>query len=229
MIHTNMNALFTKTRDFIFAKQTSMLSSTLILSGMMIVSRIAGFIRFRILAGYFTKEELDIFYAAFRIPVSVFEILINGALSTAFIPFFVQYQKRPDEQNKVISSVINMVTLVLSGFIVILVISMPLLMPVLARIFSRASTYFSSVFSDTPFRTTPVLGTWKFSLRDKSGKKVIPHSCACSRGIQHRNHHLYLPFCRSVSPHGPHYRSGPWGIFLFRSATSRAPLFAISL
>ncbi len=109
-----------------------MLSSTLILSGMMIVSRIAGFIRFRILAGYFTKEELDIFYAAFRIPDLVFEILINGALSTAFIPFFVQYQKRPDEQNKVISSVINMVTLVLSGFIVILVIAMPLLMPVLA-------------------------------------------------------------------------------------------------
>ncbi len=127
-----MNKILKKTKDFIFAKQTSILSSTMILSGMMILSRIAGFIRYRILAGFFTKEELDIFFAAFRIPDLVFEILINGALSTTFIPFFVEYQRRSKEQSTIISSVINVVTLVLSGFIIILVITMPLLMPVIA-------------------------------------------------------------------------------------------------
>ncbi|MBP9690859.1 murein biosynthesis integral membrane protein MurJ [Candidatus Woesebacteria bacterium] len=131
-----MNRILKKTRDFIFAKQTSMLSSTMILSGMMILSRIAGFLRYRILSGHFTKEELDIFFAAFRIPDLVFEILINGALSTTFIPFFVEYQKRSKEQSSVISSVINVVTLALAGFILILVIVMPFLMPLIAPGFS---------------------------------------------------------------------------------------------
>ncbi|QQS43780.1 murein biosynthesis integral membrane protein MurJ [Candidatus Roizmanbacteria bacterium] len=135
-----MNKILKKTKDFIFAQQTSILSSTMILSGMMILSRIAGFIRYRILAGFFTKEELDIFFAAFRIPDLVFEILINGALSTTFIPFFVEYQKRSKEQSTIISSVINVVTLVLSAFIVILVITMPLLMPIIAPGFSQEMT-----------------------------------------------------------------------------------------
>ncbi|MFA9289024.1 MAG: murein biosynthesis integral membrane protein MurJ [Weeksellaceae bacterium] len=126
-----MNKLLTKTRDFIFAQQTSIFSSTLILAGMIILSRCAGFIRYRILAGYFTTPELDVYFAAFRIPDLIFEILINGALSTTFIPFFIEYQKKQKEQNSIISSIINVVCLSLAVFIVVMVIIMPILVPLI--------------------------------------------------------------------------------------------------
>jgi putative peptidoglycan lipid II flippase len=132
-----MNKLLTKTREFIFAEQTSMLSSTLILAGMMILSRLAGFMRHRILLGNFTKEELDIFLAAFRIPDLVFEILINGALSTTFIPFFIEYQKKAKEQGKIVSSIINVVCITLSICIVILTIILPQVMPLITPGFAH--------------------------------------------------------------------------------------------
>src|SRR3989338_7348592 len=107
-----MNKLLSRTTGFIFKEQTSILSSTIILAGMMILSRVAGFIRYRIMGGYFNPSELDIFYAAFRIPDLVFEILINGALSTTFIPFFIEYQKtKNSQQGAIISSIINIVSL----------------------------------------------------------------------------------------------------------------------
>ncbi|PIZ64302.1 murein biosynthesis integral membrane protein MurJ [Candidatus Roizmanbacteria bacterium CG_4_10_14_0_2_um_filter_36_9] len=142
-----MNKIFKKTKDFIFTQQTSMLSSTLILAGMMILSRIGGFIRYRILGEYFSPDQLDIFYAAFRIPDLVFEILINGALSTTFIPFYIEYQKRKSEQNTVISSIINIVTLVLAGFIILLVILMPLLINIIAPGFDPEKTKILVMYS----------------------------------------------------------------------------------
>ncbi len=115
-----MNTILKKTRTFIFTQQSSIVSSTMILSGMIFMSAIAGFIRYRILVAYFTTENLDIYFAAFRIPDLVFEIMINGALSTTFIPFFIEYQKKNKEQNTIISSIINVVSLSLFAFILVL-------------------------------------------------------------------------------------------------------------
>lgn len=123
-----MNTLLKKTKDFIFAQQSSIISSTMILSGMIFISAIAGFIRYRILVAFFNTEQLDLYFAAFRIPDLVFEIMINGALSTTFIPFFIEYQKKSKEQSEIISSIINVVSLVLFGFIILLLIlSRPLI------------------------------------------------------------------------------------------------------
>lgn len=133
-----MNKILSQTKNFIFKQQTSMLSSTLILAGMMILSRISGFFRFRIIGGYFNTQELDIFYAAFRIPDLVFEILINGALSTAFIPFFIEYQKNTTNRHIIISSIINSVSLLLFVMIIILIICIPILMPVIVPKFDSA-------------------------------------------------------------------------------------------
>ncbi len=121
-----MIRLFKKTKEFIFAQQTSIFSSTIILAGMMFLSRTAGFARYRVLANYFSAGELDIFLAAFRIPDVVFEILINGALSTTFIPFFIEYQKK-GKQSEIISTIINLVMILLSICILILYVVLPFL------------------------------------------------------------------------------------------------------
>ncbi len=60
-----------------------------------LVSRFLGIIRDRILAGEFGAGDiLDVYYAAFRVPDLVFNLLVLGALSAGFIPIFSSYLKR---------------------------------------------------------------------------------------------------------------------------------------
>ena len=106
-----MERLLDRTKQFIFAKQTSIFTSTLLISYMIVIARFFGFIRDRVLTGYFSKGELDIYYAAFRIPDLIFEILITGALTTSFIPFFIRYHKNKDQQNVNISTIMNVIIL----------------------------------------------------------------------------------------------------------------------
>ncbi|NTU46732.1 murein biosynthesis integral membrane protein MurJ [Candidatus Roizmanbacteria bacterium] len=142
-----MNYLLNRTKNFIFAKQTSIFSSTLILAAMVIISRIFGFVRYRVLAGYFTKEELDIYFAAFRIPDLVFEILITGALTTAFIPFYIKYQKDKEAQSQNISSIINIITLALGGAIIVLTLCMPVIMELITPGFSQEKIHQITFYS----------------------------------------------------------------------------------
>jgi putative peptidoglycan lipid II flippase len=172
-----MNNLLKRTKDFIFAQQTSIISSTLILAWMIILSRLAGFIRYRILVGNFTKEELDIFFAAFRIPDLVFEILINGALSTTFIPFFIEYQKKSKEQSKIISSIINVVSLALFIFISIMILILPAIIPLITPGFSPEKNgliiYYSRILliAQLPFL---VLGNFLTGISQAKKSFILP-------------------------------------------------------
>lgn len=63
--------------------------AALIVSIAGILSRILGLLRDRILASKFgAGDELDVYYAAFRVPDLIYNFLIVGALSAAFIPVF---------------------------------------------------------------------------------------------------------------------------------------------
>src|SRR3989338_10070390 len=126
-----MDKLIDKTKQLLFAKQTSIISSTLLIAAMVMVSRIFGFLRYRTLTAYFTKEQLDIYFAAFRMPDLIFEILITGALTTSFIPFFIKYDKNKELQSLTISSVMNIISLALFGLILILTIFLGHIMPII--------------------------------------------------------------------------------------------------
>lgn len=114
-----MERLLKKTQDFIFTKQKSIFSSAVLLSFMIVLTSLSGFLRYRILAGYFNKEELDIFFASFRIPDIIFEILITGALTSTFIPIYVKYKANKKELSENISSIINLIFILLTIFVVI--------------------------------------------------------------------------------------------------------------
>lgn len=101
------------------------MSSTILISGMLLVARVFGFARYRVLNGYFTKEQLDLFYAAFRIPDFIFEILITGALTTTFIPFYLKFSRDKAKQSAITSSIINIITIAMAVMIVFLFITMP--------------------------------------------------------------------------------------------------------
>jgi putative peptidoglycan lipid II flippase len=77
---------------------TTITGGAIIIATASVTSRLLGLIRDRLLATKFgAGDELDIYYAAFRIPDLVFNVLVLGALSAAFIPVFIQYIQRAKE------------------------------------------------------------------------------------------------------------------------------------
>ncbi|HLL61272.1 MAG TPA: murein biosynthesis integral membrane protein MurJ [Candidatus Nitrosocosmicus sp.] len=119
------------TKRVIFARQKDILSSALILALMIVVSRLFGFLRYRTLATYFSKEELDIFLASFRLPDFVFEVLVSGALTAAFIPIFIKYEKNSKELHNNISSIINFIMLGLTAFLVVIYLLSGFIIPLI--------------------------------------------------------------------------------------------------
>jgi putative peptidoglycan lipid II flippase len=72
------------------AKSVTFAAIILFFSG--ISSRILALIRDRLLAGNFgASSELDVYFAAFRIPDFVYGIFILGGVSTVFLPLFSDY------------------------------------------------------------------------------------------------------------------------------------------
>ncbi|KKQ24209.1 MAG: putative peptidoglycan lipid II flippase MurJ [Candidatus Roizmanbacteria bacterium GW2011_GWC2_37_13] len=126
-----MERFIKKTSNFIFSKQTSIFSSAMLLSFMIILTNLSGFLRYRVLAGYFNKEQLDIFFASFRIPDLIFEILITGALTTTFIPIYLRYKNNKTELSENISSIINFILLLLTIFVCVAAIFIDRLIPLL--------------------------------------------------------------------------------------------------
>jgi putative peptidoglycan lipid II flippase len=98
---------------------------------MIVLTSLFGFLRYRILSGYFNKEELDIFFASFRIPDLIFEILITGALTSTFIPIYVKYKDNKKELSENISSIINLIFILLTIFVVIVSLFLDRLIPAL--------------------------------------------------------------------------------------------------
>lgn len=92
-------------------KQANILSAATVIMVAVGMSRLLGLFRDRLLAGTFfggREWQLDVYFAAFRIPDMIFQLLVLGALSAAFIPVFSRYlEKKEGEAYYLSSSVIN--------------------------------------------------------------------------------------------------------------------------
>lgn len=78
----------------------------------MLLSRALGFVREAALASSFGKTGItDAFIAAFTIPDFMYDLLVGGMLSSAFIPVFTSYlaTDREDEAWNVASTMINLI------------------------------------------------------------------------------------------------------------------------
>lgn len=76
----------------------SVSSAALILVGSLFASRFLGLVRDRVLAGKFgASAELDIYFAAFRIPDLIYNVIIGGSISVAFMPVFISYFSKNKE------------------------------------------------------------------------------------------------------------------------------------
>ncbi len=116
---------------FFNSKQHSVISAATVIMITVFLSRILGLLRDRFLVSYFSKEDLGVYLAAFRLPNLLFELLIVGVLSTAFIPVFTSYltQGKDEEGFTMATYIINLTSLVIGAIAIILIIA--------ARPFSR--------------------------------------------------------------------------------------------
>ena len=84
--------------DSLSRKQADIFSAAIILAVATFASAVLGLVRDRTLACLFSSSEIGVYFAAFRLPDTLFEILILGSLSAAFIPTFVDYISRRKEK-----------------------------------------------------------------------------------------------------------------------------------
>ncbi|MDA0207810.1 MAG: murein biosynthesis integral membrane protein MurJ [bacterium] len=99
-----------------------------------ILSRIVGLIRDRILAGEFgASDELDIYFAAFRLPDLFYALIVVGALSASFIPLFTkEYAKHKQKAWDLTSNTLTILTVIFSGLLVVVAIMAPVFVDVIA-------------------------------------------------------------------------------------------------
>ena len=116
--------------------QMSVGRASLLMIATLIASRLLGWLRLSVIGAKFGQTpELDAFWAAFRIPDTLFNLLVAGALASAFIPVFTGYlaKEREDEAWRVASSVLNAIVIALIAFSALLWVLAPWIMPVLAQ------------------------------------------------------------------------------------------------
>lgn len=85
-----MEDLIAKGKKIINSQQNSVLSAATLIMFMIAISMILGLIRQRVLASYFDPNSLSLFFAAFRLPDAIFQVLVFGTFSSAFIPVFTK-------------------------------------------------------------------------------------------------------------------------------------------
>ena len=85
-----MKQIQNKIKSLIHDQQHSVLSAASTIMIMIVASRILGLVRQRVLAHYFVAEDLSLFFAAFRLPDTIFEVLVFGTFASAFIPVFAK-------------------------------------------------------------------------------------------------------------------------------------------
>jgi putative peptidoglycan lipid II flippase len=117
--------------------------ASLILTVAALASRALGWLRLLVIGSQFgAGRELDAYFAAFRIPDAIFQLVVAGALSAALIPVFQSYRAKADEAEawRLASSVINLVLIALSAFSLLMAIFAPWIVPLITPGFDAPTT-----------------------------------------------------------------------------------------
>lgn len=116
------------------------------------ISAILGLIRDRLLATRFgAGPELDVYFAAFRIPDFVYGILIMGGLSAVFLPVLAEYFSKDKEQGWLL------VNVVLNSFLALLIVAAGLLAILSPKLISLIAPGFSQAQKELAVPLTRLL------------------------------------------------------------------------
>ena len=105
-----VSRIFERGSKALSSQQHTIMSAATVIGLIYLFSAFLGFIRNRLLSGYFgDSPELGVYFAADDIPNLLFSLIVSGSLSAAFIPVFTKYYKKSkDEAWAITSSVLNL-------------------------------------------------------------------------------------------------------------------------
>ncbi|OGL70451.1 murein biosynthesis integral membrane protein MurJ [Candidatus Uhrbacteria bacterium RIFCSPHIGHO2_02_FULL_47_44] len=105
------------------AESTTVIGAAVLVGLFSFLSRLVGLIRDRVLAGMFgAGNMLDIYYAAFKVPDFLFNLIVIGALSASFIPMFTRHYQQSAHHERAWKFTNNMLNLIGVGMVVLAVI-----------------------------------------------------------------------------------------------------------
>ena len=156
----NSNNIKTIPLKILNSKSKTIFSAAFVLTLASLISKILGVLRDRLLAGRFgAGDELDIYYAAFRIPDLLFTLIVMGAISSGFIPVFAQYfYKDRKEAWNLASNILNIILLTLviaAGFLMLFA---PQIIQVIAPGFEGEKREFTILLTRIMFLSPIILG-----------------------------------------------------------------------
>lgn len=136
-------------------------AAAVIISIASFASRLLGLVRDRLLATNFGAGlELDAYYAAFRLPDLLYNLLILGALSAGFIPLFTELRERKSlsEALKFTGQTLSVIGTTLLIACVIGIVATPLIVPWLAPGFHPAKQALTATLTRIMFLSPLFLG-----------------------------------------------------------------------
>ena len=140
---------------------SSVVSAAFLITLMGLVSRMMGLVRDRLLAAQFgAGDTLDVYYAAFRIPDLIYNLLILGALSAAFIPVFTGLASsgKSEKAWDLANGIMNLALILIIAMSFILCIFSPQLMKLITPGFSPEKAEKAVEFTRIMFLSPLFLG-----------------------------------------------------------------------
>lgn len=136
--------------------------AAIIISGATLISRLVGLLRDRIFAHYYgAGPVMDAYYAAFKIPDLVYNLLIVGALSAGFIPTFTRLFSQGEDKSAAWKLANNILNITAAGLFILSafgIIFAPSLVPVIAPGFAADTKETVISFTRIMFGSTFLLG-----------------------------------------------------------------------
>jgi putative peptidoglycan lipid II flippase len=113
----------------------SLARAGLVVSGAYLVARVLGYIRVVVIGTTFgASQELDAFFAAFRIPDLIFQLVAAGAVASALVPMVAGMLAKGEQAHawRVVSTIANLMMVGLLAFAAIAFVAAPALVPLIA-------------------------------------------------------------------------------------------------
>lgn len=104
---------------------------SLLLLVLMIVGKLAGFLKVHFIARFFgVSQETDVFYAAFALPDLIFSLLVVGTVNAALIPIFSKIRKT--ETRELLEETLNTVVIIMVALLFVFALGVFFFIPSVA-------------------------------------------------------------------------------------------------
>lgn len=148
-------------RSLVSSPSKTIASAAFLISSTTLISRLVGVLRDRAFAHYFgIGPVIDAYYAAFKIPDFIYNLLIVGALSTGFIPIFMSlYASDSKEKSwKLASTILNIAGITLSACALCGIIAAPWIARAVGPGFDTETLHLTTKFTRIIFISPVLLG-----------------------------------------------------------------------